>query len=461
MGRDARGARVRPASASSSSRTARRTATRRRSSRRCSTRSPSARLYFVVASGFTLVFGLMRVVNMAHGSLYLVAAYVAINVQRRIITGNPTSPSPRSQVSVRQLVRRAARRGGRSPALLGLAMQQVLPALEPGPGSAAGADHDRALGDRGRPGRRAHGRRHGRGHVVPGAGSTSSSTCTSRLLATRARACSSSASRSSIGIALWLWLKRTRTGMVIRAGVDDRAMVAALGVNIQRDFMIAFFVGSALAGIGAVIGTSQTAVANGTDGTWLLNSLVVVIIGGMGSLGGAGRRLDALRHHRHVLGRLPAGRATRSTRSSSRSSCSRSCSPSARTASSGGPRELRRSTIERSHRAASRSRSPCSRRCCSRTYTVDQLLTQVLIFGIVAMSLDLPRVVRRHGLARADGALRHRRLRLRQHDDGRHEGPDARLQPVGRHPARDPDRDRDRPRLRRRSRRARPASTSS
>jgi len=51
--------------------------------------------------------------------------------------------------------------------------------------------------------------------------------------------------------------------------------------------MIAFFVGSALAGIGAVIGTSQTAVANGTDGTWLLNSLVVVIIGGMGSLGGA------------------------------------------------------------------------------------------------------------------------------------------------------------------------------
>jgi branched-chain amino acid transport system permease protein len=51
--------------------------------------------------------------------------------------------------------------------------------------------------------------------------------------------------------------------------------------------MIAFFVGSMLAGIGAVIGTSQTAVSNGTDGIWLLNSLVVVIIGGMGSLAGA------------------------------------------------------------------------------------------------------------------------------------------------------------------------------
>jgi branched-chain amino acid transport system permease protein len=91
----------------------------------------------------------------------------------------------------------------------------------------------------------------------------------------------------AIGLALFLWLKRTRTGMVIRAGVDDRHMVAALGVNVHRVFMIAFFVGSMLAGVGAVIGTSQTAVATGTDNTWLLNSLVVVIIGGMGSLGGA------------------------------------------------------------------------------------------------------------------------------------------------------------------------------
>ena len=47
-----------------------------------------------------------------------------------------------------------------------------------------------------------------------------------------------------IGLLLWLWLKRTRTGMVIRAGVDDRAMVSALGINIQLTFAIAFFVGS-------------------------------------------------------------------------------------------------------------------------------------------------------------------------------------------------------------------------
>jgi branched-chain amino acid transport system permease protein len=91
----------------------------------------------------------------------------------------------------------------------------------------------------------------------------------------------------AIGIVLWVWLKRTRTGMVIRAGVDDRAMVSALGINIQLTFAIAFIVGSALAGLGGVIGGSFASLAPGVDANWLLYSLVVVIIGGMGSLGGA------------------------------------------------------------------------------------------------------------------------------------------------------------------------------
>ncbi len=90
-----------------------------------------------------------------------------------------------------------------------------------------------------------------------------------------------------IGLALWLWLKKTRTGMVIRAGVDDRQMVSALGVNIQLTFAIAFFVGSALAGFGGALGGSFASLGPGVDGNWLLYSLVVVIIGGMGSLGGA------------------------------------------------------------------------------------------------------------------------------------------------------------------------------
>ena len=91
----------------------------------------------------------------------------------------------------------------------------------------------------------------------------------------------------AIGVLLWLWLKSTRTGMVIRAGVDDREMVSALGINIQLTFALAFSVGSALAGLGGVIGGSFASLAPGLDANWLLYSLVVVIIGGMGSLGGA------------------------------------------------------------------------------------------------------------------------------------------------------------------------------
>ena len=242
-------------------------------------------LYFVVASGFTLVFGLMRVVNMAHGSLYLVAAYVAINVQRRIITGDPNIAVSSDQVSLLNwfvVLFIAAIVAG----LLGLAMQQLLLRWNQGQElrqalitiavSVIVADQV----------------------IVHTGGGTAQDMSfpgsVNKFVDLRIAGFSYSGARLFIlgvaiviGIALWFWLKRTRTGMVIRAGVDDRAMVAALGVNIQRTFMIAFFVGSALAGMGAVIGTSQTAVANGTDSTWLLNSLVVVIIGGMGSLGGA------------------------------------------------------------------------------------------------------------------------------------------------------------------------------
>jgi branched-chain amino acid transport system permease protein len=91
----------------------------------------------------------------------------------------------------------------------------------------------------------------------------------------------------AVALGLWLWLYRTKTGMVIRAGVDDQRMTSALGINIQKTFAITFVVGSALAAVGAVVWASQSNIASGQDGQWLLNSLVVVIVGGMGSIFGA------------------------------------------------------------------------------------------------------------------------------------------------------------------------------
>jgi branched-chain amino acid transport system permease protein len=90
-----------------------------------------------------------------------------------------------------------------------------------------------------------------------------------------------------IGLGLWLLIKRTRFGKIVRAGVDDRDMVAALGINVQLVFAAAFFLGAMLAGLGGVLGGTMIALAPGEDTSFLLNSLIVVIIGGMGSLAGA------------------------------------------------------------------------------------------------------------------------------------------------------------------------------
>jgi branched-chain amino acid transport system permease protein len=90
-----------------------------------------------------------------------------------------------------------------------------------------------------------------------------------------------------IGVFLWWLIKRTRFGLIVRAGVDDREMVSALGINIPIVFAGAFFIGALLAGFGGALGGTMLSLQPGEDASFLLNSLIVVIIGGMGSLGGA------------------------------------------------------------------------------------------------------------------------------------------------------------------------------
>jgi branched-chain amino acid transport system permease protein len=90
-----------------------------------------------------------------------------------------------------------------------------------------------------------------------------------------------------IAVGLWWVMRRTRFGKIVRAGVDDRDMVSALGINVQMVFAIAFLLGAMLAGFGGVLGGTMISLAPGQDTAFLLNSLIVVIIGGMGSLAGA------------------------------------------------------------------------------------------------------------------------------------------------------------------------------
>ncbi len=89
-----------------------------------------------------------------------------------------------------------------------------------------------------------------------------------------------------VGFGLWLILQRTKLGIVVRAGVDDRAMLSAQGVNVPLVSVVVFAIGAALAGLAGVVGGTAQPFGQEKDIEFLLISLVVVIVGGMGSLPG-------------------------------------------------------------------------------------------------------------------------------------------------------------------------------
>jgi branched-chain amino acid transport system permease protein len=235
-------------------------------------------LYFLVASGFTLIFGLMRNVNLAHGSLYLLGGYVGFEV------GEWTGSWLLSFVAAFLVV-----------ALVGILLQYlVFRRME-------GQDLRQTL-------------------VTIGIsivladlmlwiwGGDFYQILTPDWLSGPVTTFFVSAVKSSgepvyityplvrllillasvvLGIAMWLVLARTRIGMLIRAGVDDRDMLAATGVRIQLVFLAVFAFGAGLAGMAGVVGGTFQSLAPGEDIRFLLASLVVVIVGGMGSIPGA------------------------------------------------------------------------------------------------------------------------------------------------------------------------------
>ena len=226
-----------------------------------------AALYFVVASGFTLVFGLMRNVNLAHGSLYLLGAYLGW------VIGDLTDS---------WLLAVAA--GFLSAAVLGLLMQLLVFRHMQGQDlrqtmvtiGLSIVLADLMLWNFG-----------GQIYTFDPPSWIYGSTplpiigkfATYRIFLL--------VSAVVIGLLLWLFLSRTRTGMMIRAGVDDRAMLSASGVNVQLLFAITFAIGAGLAGFGGVIGGTALSISPGEDTRYLLASLMVVIVGGMGSVPGA------------------------------------------------------------------------------------------------------------------------------------------------------------------------------
>jgi branched-chain amino acid transport system permease protein len=226
-----------------------------------------AALYFLVASGFTLVFGLMRNVNLAHGSLYLLGAYVGYDVAdltQSWFLGVAAGFLSMAAVGVLLQVGIFRRMEGQdlrqTLVTIGLSIVLADLMLAVWGGKTYQFDPPNWLyGATKLPFVRAY------------------PTYRLVLLATAI----------VIGVGLWLFLNRTRIGMMIRAGVDDRAMLSATGVNVQLVFATTFAIGAGLAGLAGVVGGTALSIAPGEDTRYLLASLVVVIVGGMGSVTGA------------------------------------------------------------------------------------------------------------------------------------------------------------------------------
>ena len=227
-----------------------------------------ASLYFIVASGFTLVFGLMRNVNLAHGSLYLLGGYVGYIVAEK--TG---------------LFVLALAAGFLVAALVGLLMQVAIFRFMQGEDlrqTMVTIGLSIVIADL----------------LLWGIGAQVHQMSAPDWLAGPLRDIPLITAYSKyrmallplgilIGVLLWLFLNRTRVGMMIRAGVDDRGMLAATGVNVNLVFAATFAIGAGLAGFGGVIGAVELSMVPGEDVRLLLASLIVVIVGGMGSVVGA------------------------------------------------------------------------------------------------------------------------------------------------------------------------------
>ncbi|CAN5170675.1 branched-chain amino acid ABC transporter permease [soil metagenome] len=237
-----------------------------------------AGLYFLVASGFTLVFGLMRNVNLAHGSLYLLGAYIGYEVAERTgywLLGVVAGFLILAAIGVLMQVFVFRR-------IEGDALRQTLVTIGI---SIVAADLMLAVWGGGT-------------YQLPTPEWLDGAVTLPAITAIRSNGSSVFltypfyrlvvlATAIVIGIGLWFMLNRTRVGMMIRAGVDDRAMLSASGVNVHAVFAIVFAVGAGLAGFAGVVGGSALSVAPGEDVRYLLASLVVVIVGGMGSITGA------------------------------------------------------------------------------------------------------------------------------------------------------------------------------
>jgi branched-subunit amino acid ABC-type transport system permease component len=225
-------------------------------------------LLFIMAAGLSLIFGLMDVVNLAHGSFYLLGGYVGLNAVQR--TGNFWLALLLAPLLV---------------AALGLIIELLFL-------------------------RRMYGRHRHLDQVLLTFGLALVAADLMRwnwgaYVETIAPPLLLSGQVPvfhlqfpvyrltlvgvgiALALALWFLIERTRLGAIVRAGVTDAQMVSALGINVQTVFASVFALGAGLAALAGVLGAPVLSIYPGLDFETLIFTLVVVVIGGLGTLRGA------------------------------------------------------------------------------------------------------------------------------------------------------------------------------
>ena len=225
-----------------------------------------AALLFLVGSGLSLIFGVMRIVNLAHGSYFLLGGYVALSVIWT--TGSWVLAIPVAALSIALvgllMERIFLRRLGFDPLrqvllTVGFAFLFQQAALD----IWSGNNFD----------------------ITPPAALTKSIMIGGMFFPLYRAFMIATA--LVIGLILWLVMEKTRMGATVRATVDDAQMARGSGIDTSRISMFIFALGAFLAALGGVIGGAFLGIYPGLDFEILPLAFAVVIIGGMGSLGGA------------------------------------------------------------------------------------------------------------------------------------------------------------------------------
>jgi len=224
-------------------------------------------IYSLLAVGLSLIFGMLTVVNFAHGAFFMVGAFLGVYFQT--VTGSfvmslvitPLVVGTIGLLCERFLVRPLYGRGLDYPLLLTFGLSyvlieavRVLFGIEGVPSSTPAAL---------------------RGAVDLGFGHFP----LYRLVLIGATA--------AVVLALWLFIEKTRYGLIIRAGARDPEIVRVLGIDVSRVWLLVFGIGTAIAGLSGVLAAPTRAVNPEMGITVLAESFVVTVVGGMGSLPGA------------------------------------------------------------------------------------------------------------------------------------------------------------------------------